>query len=165
MKKIFSVLIMLTVLAISIPCFAITNEDLQIGDIYVGKSFSEVTKAYGQPINKTQRYTGFSFSFNDNLTVETTPDEKYVIGVVVKGNMDLATKGGIRIGSTLKDIKSVYGAPSNEGEVAFKGAEPYYRISYQIQQGPKEFYFFDFHLNNAGGNVTLMTFYKFIKQW
>lgn len=101
----------------------ITKDDFVIGGIYIGQPLDEAISKYGQPVykdysfdskgNKYPRYYFVKNGFVEWFLVDTMPDEtQSVITVSVNGNLPIATKAGIKIGSSSAEVRKIYGEPS-----------------------------------------------------
>jgi len=133
-KKLVVTLVALVTVAVSGSCFAqITKDDLRVGGIYHSQPISEVIAKYGQPVEK--RPGCYVFSSNDGpIEIYTNYNEtvkgKVVAGMIVEGNSRVATKAGIRNGSTYEEIITAYGAPSREHFGKLNDGSPNYYVSY-----------------------------------
>lgn len=118
LKKLILTLVALVTIAVSCSCFAqATQNDLCIGGIYYEQPLSEVIVRYGQPSEK--RPGVYIFSSNEGQIEIGTRFSEVVNGrtvgsMHVEGNSIVATKAGIRTGSTYKEIIAAYGTPTRE---------------------------------------------------
>ena len=105
-----SVMTVVTMLAITATgtCFAVSKEDFVIGNIRLGQPLTEVIAKYGQPVQQEQ-----SNEYSRYL-VDTAPtDDKSVLCVALNGDVKMATKAGIKVGSTGAEVKNAYGEPDS----------------------------------------------------
>ena len=113
-RKLFMSALVLTMTLATATCFAqISKSDLNIGGIYYGQPWSDFIAKYGQPIRKEPRAgKGYNYVFRYG-SIEFTANQygDYVGEVFVKDNDTLATKAGIRVGSSLSEIQTAYGQP------------------------------------------------------
>ena len=99
-------------------------EDFALGGIHIGDSTADVEELYGEPDRVEDNEPGHSgqriYYYGDSLEVHFSLDTACVDTVMVNGKTaespalrkdaeQLATPGGIHIGSTLEDLKAVYG--------------------------------------------------------
>lgn len=116
-KRIIMTVITMLAIAATGTCFAVSKEDFVIGNIYLGQPFNEVIAKYGQPVRQEQSngYSRYYFINDGNskwFLVDTTPaGDKSVLSVGLNGDIKIATKAGIRIGSTGAELKNAYGEP------------------------------------------------------
>ncbi|MBP5736577.1 MAG: hypothetical protein J6W55_03940 [Acidaminococcaceae bacterium] len=109
----------LVTLAVSVPCFAqIAKENMVLGGLYIGQSYSEVMDLYGMPtgIMRETEEPGRVFSFAEKNGTEFNVrivDDR-VAGIELFGKNTLSTKAGIRIGSAAKKVKKAYGKPDEQ---------------------------------------------------
>ena len=114
------VMTVITMLAITTTgtCFAISKADFVIGNIYLGQPLNEVIAKYGQPVHQDQsneypRYYFIKEGKSKWFLVDTMPTgDKSVLSVALNGDIKLATKAGIRMGSTGAELKKAYGEPN-----------------------------------------------------
>ena len=113
-KKVFMSVLLLGILMLSGICYAeIKESDLNIGGIYCGQPIGDVIAKYGQPVEKRPGAPkGMIYTFISNGQKIRVSDKGEVSGVSVSGNGDIATKAGIKVGSTLEDVVKIYGTPS-----------------------------------------------------
>ncbi len=167
MKKIVSiVLLLVTAFAVSGTCCAIDKEDLSIGGIYYGQPLSEVISMLGQPVDKKLGAPlGRSYLFivnGANVWVSTSgrDDSGGVAGIRTEGDSGLTTKAGIRYGSTIEEVKRVYGEKNElyvePGDTRYGGNDVRYVIWYSTRIettiGKNVYgktYHFNFGLNDA----------------
>lgn len=122
----------------SVPCFAqITDSDLSIAGVYYGQNFSEVKAVYGNPV-KSRKIIGsgaMEYSFASNGTCfDVITDSKSVTvkGVSVSGNNGLATKAGIKVGTSMNQVIELYGQPDTMREYKREDGSPGISIEYKI---------------------------------
>ena len=119
LKKLFVLSLATIFITVSVPCFAqLPKEDLVVGGLYIGQKFSEVMEMYGRPsgIMKETEDPGRVFSFTEENGTEFNVHiiDDRVAGVELFGKNSLSTKAGIRIGSTVKNVKRAYGNPDDQ---------------------------------------------------
>ena len=99
-------------------CFAFDQSDMNIGGIYLGQPMADVIAMYGQPIAKEPfPPKGIDFIFVKNGGKFRVGDVDTVNRVTVRADSaaaGLATKAGIKLGSTVDDIFNAYGTPSED---------------------------------------------------
>lgn len=99
-------------------CFAFDQSDMNIGGIYLGQPMADVIAMYGQPIAKEPLPPkGINFVFVKNGGKFRVGDVDTVNRVTVRADSaaaGLATKAGIKLGSTVDDIFNAYGTPSED---------------------------------------------------
>ena len=99
-------------------CFAFDQSDMNIGGIYLGQPMADVIAMYGQPIAKEPSAPkGLSLIFVKNGGKFRVGDVDTVDSVTVWADSaaaGLATKAGIKLGSTVDDIFNAYGTPSSD---------------------------------------------------
>ena len=146
LKRIFLTLVAVITIAVSGSCFAqATKADLCIGGISYEQPLSELIAKYGQPVEKRPGCYVFSSS-EGPIEIYTrfneTVNGKVVASIIVEGNSEVATKAGIRIGSTYEEIISAYGTPSREHFGKLNNGSPNYYVSYDViipPPSPKHF--------------------------
>ena len=117
-KKLVMTVITMLAIAATGTCFAISKEDFVIGNIYFGQPLKEVIAKYGQPVaqelsNEYPRYYFVKEGESKWFLVDTKPDDdKSIVSVAINGDINLATKAGIKIGSTAAEMKKAYGEPN-----------------------------------------------------
>ena len=92
----------------------IPKSEINISGIYCGYPFSEIVNRFGQPVDKTDRPPkGYTFTFKSGNSVFTVNSSGTgpIYGMRVRQGRDLLTKAGVGIGSSLADVKAVYGEP------------------------------------------------------
>ena len=119
LKKLFVLSLATIFITVSVPCFAqLPKEDMVVGGLYIGQKFSEVMEMYGRPsgIMKETEDPGRVFSFTEENGAEFNVHiiDDRVAGVELFGKNSLSTKAGIRIGSTVKNVKRAYGNPDDQ---------------------------------------------------
>ena len=119
LKKLFVLSLATIFITVSVPCFAqLPKEDMVVGGLYIGQRFSEVMEMYGRPsgIMKETEDPGRVFSFTEENGTEFNVHiiDDRVVGVELFGKNSLSTKAGIRIGSTVKNVKRAYGNPDDQ---------------------------------------------------
>ncbi len=116
-KKLVMTVITALAIAVTGTCFAVSKEDFVIGNIYLGQPFNEVIAKYGQPVHQDQatEYSRYYFVKEGSskwFLVDTMPDgDKSVLSVAINGDIKIATKAGIKTGSTAAEVKKAYGEP------------------------------------------------------
>lgn len=165
MRNLLMMMVMLLSFVISVPCFAISTDDLSIGNVRLFQPLSDVISVYGSPVTSRNMpanggWTEYTFVHDGNkIEIGIPAGGDSVISISVSGNSNFATKAGIKIGSSITDIKNAYGVPFNEGEVKFKGADPYYNVAYKMQSDST--ICMNFRL--IDNKVTYFSFYKLRK--
>ena len=119
LKKLLAASLTALAITVSVPCFAqIPSSIMIIGGLYIGQSFSEVISVYGKPVAEREPAgRGMMYTFAKNGTtfdVRICNDKVSEIDVF-KSNGP-STISGIRIGSTLNEVKNTYGKPDTEGK-------------------------------------------------
>ncbi len=115
MRKLAAMALLTITVAATSTCFAIERSDLNFGGIYLDQSIEAVTAMYGQPIKKTPGAPkGWLYTFASKGQTITISDKGKVASATVRGNGDIATKAGIKIGSSASYIKEAYGTPSGD---------------------------------------------------
>lgn len=115
-KTVMTAITMLVIMATG-TCFAVSKEDFVIGNIRLGQPLAEVIAKYGQPVRQEQsnEYSRYYFVKEGNATwflVDTAPaGDKQVLSVALNGDITVATKAGIKTGSTGAELKKAYGEP------------------------------------------------------
>lgn len=116
MKKLISVIaLLIAMLTISGTCSALEKEDLNIDGICLDQNISEVFARYGQPAKIEHGIpVGRVCIYNINggelrISVTSTDAAGTINGVKITGNTGMATKAGIRVGSTVEEMMNVYG--------------------------------------------------------
>ena len=118
LKKLLTSSLVTATLTVAVPCFAqIAPENMVVGGLYIGQSYSDVMLIYDKPSGELKYPAGAGrvFSFVENGTefnVRFINDKLASVEVTEKNT--LATKAGIRIGSTVKEVKKAYGKPDEE---------------------------------------------------
>ena len=118
LKKLVTSSLATLAIAVSVPCFAqIPSSIMMIGGLYIGQSFSEVVSVYGKPVAEREPAgRGMMYTFAKNgttLNVRIVSDK--VSEVTVNETNGPSTISGIKIGSTLEEVKKTYGNPDEEG--------------------------------------------------
>lgn len=154
-KKITTKIIFTLLLIITIPCSAITKEDLQAGELYIGKNISEVIAMYGEPTNESPLAGGpgglvltFKQNDSDKIIIYTGRQKKSVWNFFIL-NKNIPTSAGIRLGSTLNDIKQAYGIPNREYDSIRQNKTPYHLVSYTLPKDEYSQYYLKFELENG----------------
>lgn len=154
-KKITTIALFTILLIITTPCLAITKDDLQAGELYIGKNISEIIAMYGEPTNESPLAGGpgglvltFKQNESDKIIIYTGR-EKIAVWDFFILNKNISTKAGIRLGSTLNDIKQAYGTPDREYEDIRQNKTPYYLVSYTIPKDEHSQYYLKFELENG----------------
>ena len=114
LKKLLATSLTALAITVSVPCFAqIPSSIMIIGGLYIGQSFSEVVSVYGKPVAEMgPAGRGMMYTFTKSgktLNVRIVNDK--VSEVTVNQMNGPSTISGIRIGSTLDEIKNTYGNP------------------------------------------------------
>lgn len=154
--KRFTTTIIFTILLImATPCLAITKDDLQAGELYIGKNISEIIAMYGEPTNESPLAGGpgglvltFKQNESDKIIIYTGR-EKIAVWDFFILNKNISTKAGIRLGSTLNDIKQTYGTPNREYDSIRQNKTPYHLVSYTIPKDEHSQYYLKFELENG----------------
>lgn len=158
MKTLLVSAVMLLALAMSETGFAqISKSEINIGGIYGGCTLSEIINRFGQPVNKTDRAPkGYIYTFRSGNSVfsvdiiGTGPIE----GMKVRQGRDLLTKAGVGIGSSLADIKAVYGEPDRMANYYNCPSIEYFT---EIEES-REFFLLTFYFDGSSGTVTSFGF-------
>ena len=150
------VITVITVLAITATgtCFAISKEDFVIGNIHLWQPLNEVIAKYGQPVyqelsNEYPRYYFVREGKSKWYLVDTMPNaDKSVLSVALNGDIKLATKAGIKMGSTIAEVKKAYGEPNeckdlnnNRISVDDKNYQGPYIVTYEADEWSLQFVF------------------------
>ena len=111
--KLAATALLIIMSAVTGTCFAIEIEDLNIGGICLGQPISEVIANYGEPVEKVPDDSdGMSYNFDCEGQIFNVYCIGNVVSVTVNSEGPLATKAGIRIGSTAEDVLKAYGTPA-----------------------------------------------------
>ncbi len=117
MKRILMILGAMTffLLANNLECDArIRDEQIALGGIYPGCPFSEVVRMYGEPDESERheipyaRCEGTKYRYGNAATLFVT-DEGIVYYIGVSKDSDFSTPDGVRLGTDLDTLKSIYG--------------------------------------------------------
>ncbi len=126
MKKLICILVLLvTAFTVSGTCFALDKEDLIIDGICMDQRMSEVFSRYGKPDRiehgvPVGRICVYNINGGELRVSATSAEESGTVeGVTVTGNTGLATKAGIRVGSTAEEVIKAYG-----GKIIIRSPEP-----------------------------------------
>ena len=117
MKRVLMALLFAVAMMASITCYAqITVADLNIGGIYYGMPYSDVTEKLGQPIRMEKTPPAGSAPVfkcgNAEILVHYNHSSQKVNGVSVLSGDGISTAVGIGAGvSTYEDIINGYGQP------------------------------------------------------
>lgn len=154
-KKITTIALFTILLIITTPCLAITKEDLKAGGLYIGQSFSEVVALYGEPSNESPLAGGpgglvvtFKQSDSDKIIIYTGRQKNSVWNFFIL-NKNISTNAGIRLGSTLNDIKQAYGTPNKEYDDIRQNKKTYHLVSYTLPKDEYSQYYLKFELENG----------------
>lgn len=154
-KKFTTTIIFTLLLLIATPCLAITKDDLQAGELYIGKNISEVITMYGEPTNESPLAGGpgglvltFKQNESDKIIIYTGREKIKVWSFFIL-NKNISTNAGIQLGSTLNDIKQAYGTPSREYDNIRQNKTPYHLISYTLPKDENSQYYLKFELENG----------------
>ena len=135
MKK-YLIALLLCLNFVSIASAEVAEELIALGNVYPGQPFSEVVKMYGQPY-ESQPYTfGKMYHFFNNGTVPSfrVAATDIVNYVDTRGSDKFSTPNGIKIGSTIEELRKAYGSPDKEQQ--FKGVSYSY---YQLGSNPNPY--------------------------
>jgi hypothetical protein len=148
LKKFLTSSLVTAAIAVSVPCFAqIAPENMVVGGLYIGQSYSDVMFIYDKPSGELKYPAGAGrvFAFVENGTefnVRFINDKLAAVEVTEKNS--LSTKAGIRIGSTLKDVKKAYGKPDEERKMGneyamyykhYTGENHTWILSFRVKDG------------------------------
>ena len=115
LRKLAAMALLTITVAATSTCFAIEISDFNIGGICLNQSINDVIALYGQPIKKEPGApVGLTYTFSSKGQTIYISYRGRVKGVSVKGNGDITTKAGIKIGSTATDIRDTYGTPARD---------------------------------------------------
>ena len=124
-KKLFSFILAIFILLIPVTTYAkVSSTDFVAGGVYIGQPVSEVVSIYGMPISvRPAAGKGEIYSYGQYGTVFDirTSGRETVEGVISSGNNGVATKGGIKYGSHINQIKAAYGTPDFQGYNKYNG--------------------------------------------
>ena len=135
----------------------IPKSEISIGGIYCGYPFSEIINRFGQPVDKTDRPPkGYTFTFRSGNSVFTVNSSGTgpIYGMRVRQGRDLLTKAGVGIGSSLADVKAVYGEPDRIDN-SYNLIE-YYNYT-EIEESRKYFQLI-FSFDRSSGTITSFAF-------
>jgi hypothetical protein len=121
----------------------VTKEQLVLGDISYGASEADVRARYGVPqeieTKRSERYPGkdiLSYEYADGLTVH------FVDGLVrrmkISERSSLSTEKGVRIGTTVEELRHVYGEPCllyGDDHIYFSEDDPTVGIAFEAEHG------------------------------
>ena len=99
---------------------AMKIEDMNIGGIYLGQPMSEVTAKLGKPVkSEPGAPKGIVYLFNKNgakiwIKASSSDSSGDVMSIGITGDSKLTTKTGIKYGSSVDEIKKVYGDPTRD---------------------------------------------------
>ena len=131
-KKLLCLITMLSIIMIVIGCsekskevktpqyFTLKMEDMNIGGIYLQQPISETFAKLGNPIESMPGLPrGVSYLFSKNspeIWISATDSDASgkvrFIGII--GKSSFATKSGIKYGSSINEIKKIYGTPERD---------------------------------------------------
>lgn len=118
LRRLIAAALLTISLATTGTCFAFDQSDMNIGGIYLGQPMADVIAMYGQPIAKEPfPPKGIDFIFVKNGGKFRVGDVDTVNRVTVRADSaaaGLATKAGIKLGSSVDDIFNAYGTPSED---------------------------------------------------
>ena len=117
MRKIFTLTLMLLMMAGFSVCQAISASHINAGGIYIGQSRSEVVSIYGKPASSNSqqitagyRHTETKYEYGQFGTTFTILFEGDRVGLVtVSGNNGIATSDGIKVGTLISEVKRILG--------------------------------------------------------
>ena len=135
----------------------IPKSEINISGIYCGYPFSEIVNRFGQPVDKTDRPPkGYTFTFRSGNSVFTVNSSGTgpIYGMRVRQGRDLLTKAGVGIGSSLADVKAVYGEPDRIDN-SYNLIE-YYNYT-EIEESRKYFQLI-FSFDRSSGTITSFAF-------
>ena len=118
-RKLFMSAIVAVMTLAAATCFAqISLSDLEINGIYIGQPISEVFNKLGEPtkiLHYDNSIVQYQYAANGggNFSVTPTADGQNVQSMGVLKSRGFVTKAGIGIGSSLANIKAVYGEPNH----------------------------------------------------
>ena len=148
LRKLLTSSLVTTALTAAVPCFAeIAPQNMVVGGMYIGQSYSDVMLIYDKPSGELKYPAGAGrvFSFVENGTefnVRFIDDRLASLEVTEKNT--LATKAGIRIGSTVKEVKKAYGKPDKEHTMGneytmdykhYTGEDHTWILSFRVRDG------------------------------
>lgn len=121
-KKIITLITLILTTILYSTCYAISEEDLCLGQIKLDTSLEEIKSIYGDPIKEQQLMPkGTLYTFSYFIVRDGT-----FKSIETKGINSLSTNKGIKFGSTGTEVKNTYGTPTIE--------EPNKLIMYQIRK-------------------------------
>ena len=137
MKKIFTISLMLLMIAWFSVCHALSANHMNAGGVYIGQSRTEVVSIYGKPSSSSSqqitagaRHTETKYEYGKFGTTFTILFEGDRVGLVtVSGNNGIATSDGIKVGTHVSEVKRILG-PGRE----FKDGK--HRIIYEQDDTP-----------------------------
>ena len=135
----------------------IPKSEINISGIYCGYPFSEIVNRFGQPVDKTDRPPkGYTYKFRSGNSVFTVNSSGTgpIYGMRVRQGRDLLTKAGVGIGSSLADVKAVYGEPDRIDN-SYNLIE-YYNYT-EIEESRKYFQLI-FSFDRSSGTITSFAF-------
>lgn len=98
----------------------LNDKSFKAGGVYLGQRFSDVKAIYGEPVSsRPGAGKGTIYSYGRNGTTFDIFASSEVQGIIVKGNNGIATVDGIKVGSSVADVKKVYGEPQRKGNNMF----------------------------------------------
>lgn len=158
-RKLFMSAIVAVMTLATATCFAqVSLSDLEINGIYIGQPISEVINKLGKP-TKTIHFgdSSVQYQYAGNgegyFSVNPTVDGQNVQSMGVFMRRGFVTKAGIGIGSSLADIKAVYGEPDTsapfEGSTGIVNTTYFYNSDYGDYR-----YSMTFVVDESSGTVT-----------
>lgn len=147
--------VMLLSLAMSETGFAqISKSEINVDGIYCGYPLSEIINRFGQPVDKTDRPPkGYTYVFRSGNSVfsANSMGSGPIFGMHVRQGRDLLTKAGVGIGSSLDEVKAVYGEPDRIDN-------SYNTISYYSEFEGSKFIELIFSYDRSSGTITRFAF-------
>ncbi len=151
MKRIFTLSLMLLMIAGFSVCQAFISRDrMTAGDVYPGQKMNKVIEIYGRPVSTETvsgripfphtvhncKYGQFGTTFD--VIVGTKFGEKSaeagsVAAIKVSGNNGIATKDGIRVGTSVSEVKRILGKPDYETKDSLSYYESNNDASYSMK--------------------------------
>lgn len=150
LKKVLLCTAMFTLVAASACFAAITREQVELGGITTGETREYVESIYGEPDSSSVNvmWGGTNCKYGDSFVITYT-EKGYVIHISTSADNGIVTVDGIKVGSTLSDVRRVYGEPKNA--VRDRKTNHIYMYFYNVEGERKQGIRFDF---DSSGNVT-----------
>ena len=128
MRKLFSLALMLVMISGFSVCQASISADrMSAGGVYIGQKIADVIAIYGRPVSiETKQciapftHTEYTYKYGQyGTTFDVVASGKSaatgnVIYIKVSGNNGISTKDGIKVGTSVSEMKRILGKPSGE---------------------------------------------------